>query len=226
MENKSIEVNEVEEFNEEEAKAEIKTIVIDELKMAGHRILTEDFTYKEELTHILDKYEKALEDYNNYCKDVKDKYLEHVAETMIKCERESLEDKKASLISDIEKIEAFDRESKYRKIEELRTDKNYKVARDEALQMLNYLKGIDIEDVSLIQELVGPLVNHFDFTSLKVASAMLGGEKKVAGRQIGMMAENLMAQVNSIQQENHLARDLKKYIQNPKDDFIVFKLRY
>lgn len=222
-ENKNIEVN---EFNEEEARAEIKTIVLDELKMAGHRILTEDFTYKEELTHILDRYEKALEDYNNYCKDVKGKYLEHVADTMIKSEKALLEDKKADLIADIEKMEAFDRESKYKKIEELRTDKDYKPARDEALQMINYLKGIDIEDTALIQELVGPLVNHFDFTSLKVAAAMLGGEKKLAGRQINMLAENLMAQVNAIQQENHLARDLKKYIQNPKDDFIIFKLRY
>lgn len=222
-ENKNIEVN---EFNEEEARAEIETIVLDELKMAGHRILTEDFTYKEELTHILDRYEKALEDYNKYCKDVKSKYLEHVAEAMIKGEGKLLEDKKADLIADIEKMEAFDRESKYRKIEELRTDKDYKPARDEALQMINYLKGIDIEDTALIQELVGPLVNHFDFTSLKVAAAMLGGEKKLAGRQINMLAENLMAQVNSIQQENHLARDLKKYIQNPKDDFIIFKLRY
>lgn len=162
-------------FNEEQVKQEISDQVRAELNNLGYRILEQDQIGARDLTRLVNRFKNAKIDYDKECDRINNRYKEEVAQSKLKIVEEDFKYERQSLCEDIDKIIEQDKERRLAEAERLQADKDYKVEKKEAIEMLALLRGAGVEATDeIFMDMITPLIEAKDVKGLQVAKLLAG----------------------------------------------------
>ena len=164
-------------FNEAEVKEQISLEVRAELNNLGYRILEQDEVGARDLCRLVNRFKNTMIEHDKEVDRINNRYKEEVANSKLKVLEQDYKLDKESLVEDIDKILAEDKERRLAEAQRLQADKDYKATKKEAIEMLCMLKGagVDITD-EIFMDTINPLIEAKDIKSLGIARLLAGNK--------------------------------------------------
>ena len=163
------------EFNEEQVREQISLEVRNELNNLGYRILEQDEIGARDMTRLVNRFKNAKIDYDKECDRINNRYKEDIANEKIKVLDYDFKLDKASYEEEIDKIIEADQQRRLAEAERLQADKDYKVEKKEAIEMLALLRGAGVEATDeIFMDMITPLIEAKDIKGLQVAKLLAG----------------------------------------------------
>ena len=196
---------------EQQTKEEVSK----ELRDKGYLVLKADFNAGKEIVKVVDKFEadiKAIDEkieYNTKTYSVEkckvDNYL--LMQDKIDCQTEA--------IDKIDFIVAKNQERYNQDIQSKQQAKEYKEAKMECLQTLGLLKGVDNIPVAKLLEILEPVIEVQDVSTLELAGILLQGNQANS-----YAIESTIQQIESAKMNRELyniANTMKDFVKNGQD---------
>ena len=145
--------------------SQLKAEIIEELNKAGASVINSEYDGFKELSNILNKFDKHVAKYNNEVKRVTERYADKVRIEKIHELDVDLAGEKSWANAQLNNIVEKDAAAKREAISKNLKSKEYKEARNEAIEILS--KFGEKLDAEVTMELLKPIVEAKDRTILK-----------------------------------------------------------
>ena len=189
---------------------QLKAEIIDELNKAGASIIDAEYDGFKELAGILNKFDKHVARYNDEVKRVTERYADKVRIEKIHELDVDLAGEKSWANAQLNNIVEKDAAAKREAISKNLKSKEYKEARNEAIEILS--KFGEKLDAEVTMELLKPIVEAKDRTILKAL-------KCTSNKDTRFLYVSAINKIEEYLSTNHLElciKDARAYISNPK----------
>ena len=162
-------------FNEQEVKEQISLEVKQELSKMGYKLLNQDEVGGRDMCRLVNNFKNKLIEHDTEAERIKGRYSDTVAESKLNVLEADFRYDKESLVADIDKIIAEDRDRRLAEAQRLQADKEYKADKKECFEMLALLKnaGADVPD-DMFMGFINPLIEAKDTKSIAIAKLLAG----------------------------------------------------
>ena len=190
--------------------SQLKAEIIDELNRAGASVINSEYDGFKELSNILNKFDKHVAKYNDEVKRVTERYADKVRIEKIHELDVDLAGEKSWANAQLNNIVEKDAAAKREAISKNLKSKEYKEARNEAIEILS--KFGEKLDAEVTMELLKPIVEAKDRTILKAL-------KCTSNKDTRFLYVSAINKIEEYLSTNHLElciKDARAYISNPK----------
>ena len=190
--------------------SQLKAEIIDELNKAGASVINSEYDGFKELSNILNKFDKHVAKYNDEVKRVTERYADKVRIEKIHELDVDLAGEKSWANAQLNNIVEKDAAAKREAISKNLKSKEYKEARNEAIEILS--KFGEKLDAEVTMELLKPIVEAKDRTILKAL-------KCTSNKDTRFLYVSAINKIEEYLSTNHLElciKDARAYISNPK----------
>ena len=189
---------------------QLKTEIIDELNRASASVVNSEYDGFKELSNILNKFDKHVAKYNDEVKRVTERYADKVRIEKIHELDVDLAGEKSWANAQLNNIVEKDAAAKREAISKNLKSKEYKEARNEAIEILS--KFGEKLDAEVTMELLKPIVEAKDRTILKAL-------KCTSNKDTRFLYTSAINKIDEYLSTKHLElciKDARAYISNPK----------
>ena len=190
--------------------SQLKAEIIDELNKAGASVINSEYDGFKELSNILNKFDKHVAKYNDEVKRVTERYADKVRIEKIHELDVDLAGEKSWANAQLNNIVEKDNLAKREAIAKNLKSKEYKEARNEAIEILSrFGEKLDAE---VTMELLKPVIEAKDRTILKALKCTSNKDT----RSLYASAINKIDEYLSTKHLELCIKDARKYISKPK----------
>ena len=201
----------MEENQLKELESKITAEVMQELEVKGATIISQVYEGEYKTIKLIENYDDTLVKAGAEQQRIKERYAPKVAEEKMKALNTDLLDTREKACNELDDI--LKKDLKYRKeaIETAQLKADYRVNRQEALNLLIALKGTEIP-VDIVGNIIGPLTEAKDVNTLKVCQ-LLVDKDTVQGFAIGRAIDSANAYINN-EELTALVNQAKNFIRS------------
>lgn len=208
----------MENVNMQELERKIAEEVMQELEAKGIKVIPSVYDGDKEALKIMDKFDKQMEEYNEEKNRIMNRYNNKVATEKIAELNEKMMLNRGAAEEELNEI--YNKQLHWRqeaiKTAQLRAE--YRVQRSEALNLFAALKGIDLE-ADLVAEMIGPLVEAKDSTTLRIVQKLLGPNTFQAN-MLQRAIDNCNNYINDAELKSFIQQG-KQYIRSGKSNYTL-----
>ena len=179
----------------QDLESKVRAEVLQELEAKGATIISQVYEGEYKALKLIDGFDDTLVKAGAEQQRIKERYAPKVAEEKMKALNTDLLDTREKACNELDEI--LKKDLKYRKeaIETAQLKAEYRVNRQEALNLLIALKGTDIP-VDIVGNIIGPLTEAKDVNTLKVCQLLVGSDT-VQGFTVGRAIDSANAYLNN-----------------------------
>ena len=190
--------------------SQLKAEIIDELNKAGASVINSEYDGFKELSNILNKFDVKIKKYNDEVSRIRQRYSAEVALQKIHELDVDLAGEKSWVNAQLNNIVEKDAAAKREAIAKNLKSKEYKEARNEAIEILSrFGEKLDAE---VTMELLKPVIEAKDRTILKALKCTSNKDT----RYLYTSAINKIDEYLSTKHLELCIKDARAYISNPK----------